>query len=182
MDCGIKLNAVRVLNAKGCNVTIVPWNTPAEEIDFMRPDGVLVSSGPGNPEYVPEVIDTVRRLRGKYPIFGIGLGHQIIALAFGAKIDKMKFGHHGGNHPVRNLLTNRIEITSQGTSYTVNADSLRDTALTLTHVNLLDGAVEGVACPKDRVLSVQFHPESAPGPHDSDYLFDQFIDMLKEAR
>lgn len=182
VDCGIKLNAVRVLNAKGCNVTIVPWNTPAEEIDFMRPDGVLVSSGPGNPEYVPEVIDTVRRLRGKYPIFGIGLGHQIIALAFGAKIDKMKFGHHGGNHPVRNLLTNRIEITSQGTSYTVNADSLRDTALTLTHVNLLDGAVEGVACPKDRVLSVQFHPESAPGPHDSDYLFDQFIDMLKEAR
>lgn len=182
VDCGIKLNTVRALNARGCNVTIVPWNTTAEEIDFMQPDGVIISSGPGNPEDVPEVIDTVRKLRGKYPMMGICLGHQIIALAYGAKIEKMKFGHHGGNHPVRNLKTGRIEITSQGTGYAVNEASLKDTVLTLTHTNILDKTVEGVECARERVFSVQYHPESAPGPQDSGYLFDQFIDYLKEAR
>ena len=182
VDCGIKLNIIRSLNARGCNVTIVPWNTPAEEIDFMRPDGVFLSNGPGDPENVPEVIDMVRKLRGRYPIFGICLGHQIISLAFGAQTYKLKFGHRGGNHPVKNLKTGKIEITSQNHSYAVNSDSVRDTALTVTHVNLLDNTVEGVECVKDRVFSVQYHPESAPGPQDSGYLFDQFINILKEAR
>ena len=182
VDCGIKLNIVRSLNARGCNVTVVPWNTPAEEIDFMRPDGVFLSNGPGDPENVPEVIDMVRRLRGRYPIFGICLGHQIISLAFGARTYKLKFGHRGGNHPVKNLKTGKIEITSQNHSFAVNADSVRDTALTVTHVNLLDNTVEGVECAKDRVFSVQYHPESAPGPQDSGYLFDQFIDILRGAR
>lgn len=182
VDCGIKLNIIRSLNARGCNVTIVPWNTTAEEIDFMRPDGIFLSNGPGDPENVPEVIDMVRRLRGKYPIFGICLGHQIISLAFGAQTYKLKFGHRGGNHPVKSLKTGKIEITSQNHSYAVNGDSVRDTSLDITHVNLLDGTVEGVECARDRVFSVQYHPESAPGPQDSGYLFDQFIDMLKEAR
>ena len=182
VDCGIKLNIVRSLNARGCNVTIVPWNTTAEEIDFMRPDGVFLSNGPGDPENVPEVIDMVRRLRGRYPIFGICLGHQIISLAFGAQTYKLKFGHRGGNHPVKNLKTGKIEITSQNHSYAVNSDSVRDTALTVTHVNLLDDTVEGVECVKDRVFSVQYHPESAPGPQDSGYLFDQFIEIMKGAK
>ena len=182
VDCGIKLNIVRSLNARGCNVTIVPWNTPAEAIDFMRPDGVFLSNGPGDPENVPEVIETVRGLRGRYPIFGICLGHQIISLAYGARTYKLKFGHRGGNHPVKNLKTGKIEITSQNHSYAVDAASVEGTNLAVTHVNLLDGTVEGVECPRDRVFSVQYHPESAPGPQDSGYLFDQFIDILKEAR
>lgn len=182
VDCGIKLNIVRSLNARGCNVTIVPWNTTAAEIDFMRPDGVFFSNGPGDPENVPEVIDTVRQLRGKYPMCGICMGHQIISLAFGAKTFKLKFGHRGGNHPVKNLKNGKVEITSQNHSYTVDGDSIRDTSLEITHINLLDNTVEGVACEKERVFSVQYHPESSPGPQDSGYLFDQFIDMLKEAR
>ena len=182
VDCGIKLNIIRSLNARGCNVTIVPWNTPAKEIDFMRPDGVFLSNGPGDPEDVPEVIDTVRKLRGRYPIFGICLGHQIISLAFGARTYKLKFGHRGGNHPVRDLRTGKIEITSQNHSYAVNLDSVRETALSVTHINLLDNTVEGVECVKDRIFSVQYHPESAPGPQDSGHLFDRFIDLMKEAR
>ncbi len=180
VDCGIKLGIVRALNRRGCNVTVVPWNTTAEEIDFMRPDGVFLSNGPGDPRDVPELVGTVRGLRGKYPIFGICLGHQIISLAYGAETYKLKFGHRGGNHPVRDLTSGRIEITSQNHSYAVDLASLEGTGLTATHVNLLDGTVEGVECRADRVFSVQYHPESCPGPQDSGALFDKFISMLGE--
>ena len=182
VDCGIKLNIIRCLNARGCNVTVVPYDTPAEVIERMDPDGVFLSNGPGDPEDVAPVIQLVRALRGRYPIFGICLGHQMIALAAGAKTYKLKFGHRGGNHPVRNLRTGRIEITSQNHSYAVDAQSVAGTGLEITHVNLLDGTVEGLACPADRLFSVQYHPESAPGPQDSAYLFDQFVAMMKEAK
>jgi carbamoyl-phosphate synthase small subunit len=182
IDCGIKLNIIRSLNAFGCNVTVVPYNTSAETIEFMRPDGVFLSNGPGDPEDVPEVIETVRRLRGKYPIFGICLGHQIISLAYGAKTYKLKFGHRGGNHPVKNLLNGKIEITSQNHSYAVDEESVANTDLTVTHLNLLDHTVEGVENVSDRIFSVQYHPESAPGPQDSRYLFRKFVQIMKEAK
>ena len=182
IDCGMKQNIVRSLNARGCKVTVVPWNTSAVEIQRLCPDGIFLSNGPGDPTDVPEVIQTVKRLRGKYPMFGICLGHQIISLAYGAKTYKLKFGHRGGNHPVRNLETGKIEITSQNHSYAVDADSIGATKLTVTHLNLLDGTVEGVKCEEDRVFSVQYHPESAPGPQDSAYLFDRFISMMEKGK
>ena len=163
-------------------MTVVPWNTSAVEIQRLCPDGIFLSNGPGNPTDVPEVIQAVKRLRGKYPIFGICLGHQIISLAYGAKTYKLKFGHRGGNHPVRNLETGKIEITSQNHSYAVDTDSIGATKLTVTHLNLLDGTVEGVKCEEDRVFSVQYHPESAPGPQDSAYLFDRFISMMEKGK
>ena len=182
LDCGMKLNIIRSLNKLGCNVTTVPYNTTAQEIEFMKPDGVFLSNGPGDPEDVGCAIELVRGLRGKYPIFGICLGHQIISLAYGAKTYKLKFGHRGGNHPVLNLDTGKIEITSQNHSYAVDPESVQGTALEITHINLLDKTVEGVRCREDRVFSVQYHPESAPGPQDSGYLFRQFIDIMKEAK
>ena len=180
IDCGMKMNIVRSLNKRGCKVTIVPWNTTAEAIMALDPDGIFISNGPGDPTDVPETIETIKNLIGKHPIFGICLGHQIISLAYGAKTYKLKFGHRGGNHPVRNLETNKIEITSQNHSYAVDADSLNGTDLTVTHINLLDNTIEGVKCGKDKVFSVQYHPESAPGPQDSAYLFDRFIKMMEE--
>ena len=180
IDCGMKLNIVRSLNARGCNVTVVPYNTTAREIEFMEPDGLFLSNGPGDPQDVPEVAEVVRALRGKLPIFGICLGHQIISLAYGAETYKLKFGHRGGNHPVRNLETGKLEITSQNHSYAVKAESLEGTDLEATHINLLDNTIEGVKCERDMVFSVQYHPESAPGPQDSSYLFDQFIRLLEQ--
>ena len=182
VDCGIKLNIIRSLNARGCDVTVLPYDAGAEQVQALEPDGVFLSNGPGDPEDVPCVAELVRALRGKVPIFGICLGHQIISLAYGAKTYKLKFGHRGGNHPVRDLETGRIEITSQNHSYAVDGASLAGTGLTLTHVNLLDGTVEGVKCAADRVFSVQYHPESAPGPQDSGHLFDRFIAMMEEER
>lgn len=179
IDCGMKQNIVRSLNKRGCNVTIFPWNTSIEEIDKEKPDGIFLSNGPGDPMDVQPVIELVRHLRGKYPIFGICLGHQIVSLAYGARTYKLKFGHRGGNHPVKNLLTGKIEITSQNHSYAVDRESLRDTQLKVTHINLLDQTVEGVVCEEDKVFSVQYHPESAPGPQDSGYLFEQFIEMME---
>ena len=180
LDCGMKQNIVRSLNKRGCKVTVVPWNTTAEIIESLNPDGIFISNGPGDPTDVPETIATVKSLIGKYPIFGICLGHQIISLAYGAKTYKLKFGHRGGNHPVRNLENNKIEITSQNHSYAVDADSLMGTALSATHINLLDNTIEGVKCDKDKVFSVQYHPESAPGPQDSAYLFERFIKQMEE--
>ncbi len=179
IDCGIKLNIIRCLNKCGCNVIVVPYNTSAEEIEFMKPDGVFLSNGPGDPTDVVEVIETVRNLKGKYPIFGICLGHQVISLAYGANTYKLKFGHRGGNHPVMNLETGKIEITSQNHSYAVDEKTLEGTGLKVTHRNLLDDTVEGLSCEKDMIFSVQYHPESAPGPQDSSYLFDQFISNMK---
>ena len=179
IDCGMKMNIVRSLNRRGCKVTIVPWNTPAESIAALSPDGIFISNGPGDPNDVPQTVETIRKLIGKYPMFGVCLGHQMIALAYGARTYKLKFGHRGGNHPVRDLETGRIEITSQNHSFAVDADSLAKTPLTVTHINLLDQTVEGLKCDKDSVFSVQYHPESAPGPQDSTYLFDRFIKMME---
>lgn len=181
IDCGVKHNLIRELNRRGCSVTVVPWNTDADSIRALRPDGILVSNGPGDPTDAAELTETLRALIGKQPIFGVCLGHQLISLAYGASTYKLKFGHRGGNHPVRNLETGRIEITSQNHSYAVSMDSLKHTRLTPTHINLLDGTVEGVKCEADRVFSVQFHPESAPGPQDSIYLFEHFLALMEEA-
>lgn len=180
IDCGIKLNIVRKLNEKGCNVTVVPYDTTAEEIMKMQPDGLFLSNGPGNPEDVQPVINVVRELKGQLPIFGICLGHQMISLALGAKTFKMKFGHRGGNHPVMNLETGKIEITSQNHSYAVDVDSLQGTELSMTHKNLLDNTAEGVESVENKLFSVQYHPESAPGPQDSTYLFDKFISLMEK--
>ena len=182
IDCGMKKNILRSLNRRGCDVTVVPWDTTSEAVCSLKPDGVLISNGPGDPTDVPETIETVRALRGRFPIFGICLGHQILSLAYGAKTYKLKFGHRGGNHPVRDLATGRIEITSQNHSYAVDADSLPQTRLTVTHVNILDNTVEGVKCEEDLAFSVQYHPESSPGPQDSAYLFDRFIELMKSCK
>ncbi len=182
IDCGMKQNIVRSLLRRQCEVIIVPYDTTAEKIVELDPDGIFISNGPGDPEDVPCVIETIRALHGKYPTFGICLGHQIISLSYGARCYKLKFGHRGGNHPVLDTDTGKIEITSQNHSYAVDRASLEGTPLKVTHVNLLDDTVEGVSCAADRVFSVQYHPESAPGPEDSPYLFDRFIEMMKEAK
>lgn len=180
IDCGIKLNIVRMLNRLGCNVTVVPYDTPYEEIKLLNPDGIFISNGPGDPQDVKEVIELIKRIKGAIPIFGICLGHQLIALAYGADTYKLKFGHRGGNHPVKNLDTGRIEITSQNHSYAVDVSSIENTPLRITHINLLDNTVEGLSCDRDGVFSVQYHPESAPGPQDSEYLFDTFMTRMSE--
>lgn len=182
IDCGMKENILRCLTALGCRVTVLPWDTSAEEAAAWNPDGIFISNGPGDPQDAGAVIRLVQELRGRYPIFGICLGHQIISLAYGARTYKLKFGHRGGNHPVKNVKTGKIEITSQNHSFAVDPDSLAGTGLEMTHVNLLDHTVEGVECREDRVFSVQYHPESAPGPQDSRYLFDQFIENMEEVK
>jgi carbamoyl-phosphate synthase small subunit len=146
----------------------------------MKPDGVFISNGPGDPEDVGEVIETLKDIRGKAPLFGICLGHQLIALSYGAKTYKLKFGHRGGNHPVKDIRTGKVEITSQNHSYAVDEKSLEGTGLVVSHINLLDNTVEGLTCDEDKVFSVQYHPESAPGPQDSTYLFDRFIENIKQ--
>lgn len=179
IDCGMKKNIVRSLTKRDCHVIIANFNTSSEKIMSLNPDGIFISNGPGDPNDVPQTINTVKNLLGACPIFGICLGHQIISLAYGAKTYKLKFGHRGGNHPVKNLSTGKIEITSQNHSYAVDEESLKNTPLNVTHINLLDNTVEGVKCEKDKVFSVQYHPEAAPGPHDSAYLFDEFIALMK---
>ncbi|MCR4892375.1 MAG: glutamine-hydrolyzing carbamoyl-phosphate synthase small subunit [Lachnospiraceae bacterium] len=180
IDCGMKKNILRSLQKRGCRITVVPWNTDARKIRSLEPDGIFISNGPGDPEDVPETISAISDLLGQYPIFGICLGHQLLSLSYGAKTYKLKFGHRGGNHPVRNLETGKIEITSQNHSYAVDPESIKETPLQITHLNLLDQTVEGVQCQKDRAFSVQYHPESAPGPQDSTYLFDKFIRLMEE--
>ena len=179
IDCGMKMNIVRMLNASHCNVTIVPYDTSCEEILSLAPDGVMISNGPGDPTDVPQVIHTLQGLRGKTALFGICLGHQLLALSYGARTYKLKFGHRGGNHPVKDLQTGKIEITSQNHSYAVDEGSLTGTGLNVSHVNLLDGTVEGLSCEEDRAFCVQYHPESAPGPADSGWLFRRFAEMMK---
>lgn len=180
VDCGIKMNIVRKFNKFGCNVVVVPYTSTYEDIIKYQPDGLFISNGPGDPEDAKPVIELVKKCKGKLPIFGICLGHQIIGLAYGAKTYKMKFGHRGANHPVKNLINGKIEITSQNHSFAIDKDSLLGTGLELTHINVIDGELEGVRDVKNHVMSIQYHPESAAGPEDSEYLFNQFIELLRD--
>ncbi len=177
IDCGIKQNILRMLVSHGFDVTVVPASASAASILAHNPDGVFISNGPGDPEGVPGTVATVRELLGKVPMFGICLGHQIMGLALGAKTYKLKFGHHGGNQPVKDLATGKVEITSQNHNFAVDAASLGEIAK-VTHVNLNDQTVEGISVPSMRCFSVQYHPEASPGPHDSRYLFDRFRRFL----
>ncbi len=179
IDYGIKFNILRLLDKHDCEVTVFPADISADEIIKFDPDGVFLSNGPGDPSAVTYGIKMVKSLLGKKPIFGICLGHQILALALGAKTFKLKFGHRGINHPVRNNETGIIEITSQNHGFAVDLDSLPDNVES-THINLNDNTSEGIKCKDIPAFSVQFHPESSPGPHDSRYLFKQFIDMMKK--
>lgn len=180
VDCGCKLNIIRKLNEFGCNVIVVPFNTTKEEILKYHPDGLFLSNGPGDPENVKPVIELVKYFKGKLPILGICLGHQIIGLAYGAKTYKMKFGHRGANHPVKDLETLKVEITSQNHSFAVDKNSLEGTGLKLTHINILDGEAEGMKDENNYLMCVQYHPESAAGPEDSEYLFGRFRNLMKE--
>ena len=180
MDFGIKTNILRSLAKRGCDVTVVPASTSAEEILDMNPEGIFLSNGPGDPEPLNYVVKNVRKLIGQKPIFGICLGHQIIGLALGGKTFKLKFGHRGANHPVKNLLTSRVEITSQNHGFAVDPDTLSDVDVIQTHVNLNDQTMEGLRHRSLPLFSVQYHPEASPGPHDSYYLFDDFVAMMHQ--
>ena len=178
-DCGIKRNILRQLVASGCRVTVVPAGTSADDALALGPDGIFLSNGPGDPEMVPYTISAVRSLIGKLPIFGICLGHQVLALALDGRKYKLKFGHHGSNHPVKDLHTNQIAITAQNHNFAVDIDSIAD-EVDLTHVNLYDHTVEGMRHRLLPVFSVQYHPEAAPGPHDANPLFAEFVDLMTE--
>ncbi len=177
-DFGIKRNILRRLVHVGCNVTVVPALTSPEDVLALKPDGVFLSNGPGDPEPLHTQIANVRQLIGRTPIFGICLGHQILALALGARTYKLKFGHRGANHPVMNHLTGRVEITSHNHGFSVDPDSLNDNDVEITHMNLNDRTLEGFRHRREPVFCVQYHPEAAPGPHDSHYLFDDFVRLM----
>lgn len=181
IDCGIKYSFIRQLNAKGCNVTIVPYNSTAEEIMAFNPDGVFVSNGPGNPADSETICETLRGIRGKLPIFGVDLGHQLIAISYGAKNTKMKVGHRGANHPVRCIENGKLEIVAQNHGYTIDESSLAGTPLVVTHRNLLDNTIAGIESPKDRVFSVQYQPDCSPEASNT-YLFDKFIKLMEDEK
>jgi carbamoyl-phosphate synthase small subunit len=179
-DYGIKQNILRLLVDHNCEVWVVPAQTSAKDVLDLKPDGVFLSNGPGDPEPIGYAIENIRKLIGQVPIFGICLGHQLCGLALGGKTFKLKFGHHGSNHPVKNLLTEQVEITAQNHGFCVDPDSLPSRDVEITHVNLNDHTNEGMRHKKLPLFSVQYHPEASPGPHDSHYLFTQFTDMMKE--
>ncbi len=179
-DFGIKQNILRLLNDHHCEVGVVPAKTSAEDILGMHPDGVFLSNGPGDPEPMDYAVENVRKMLGRVPVFGICLGHQVCGLALGGKTYKLKFGHHGSNHPVKNLLTSQIEITAQNHGFCVDPESLKSSEVEVTHLNLNDETNEGIRHRSLPLFSVQYHPEASPGPHDSHYLFTQFTDMMKE--
>lgn len=195
IDCGVKYNILRQLVNSGCYTIVVPASTTAEEIIRMEPDGILLSNGPGDPTAVPYLIETVKKLfshlsegKGKFAIMGICLGHQLLSLALGGKIYKLKFGHHGGNHPVKNVDTGKVDITVQNHCFAVEIESLRkksninDSDIKITHINLNDQTLEGIRHTKLPVFSVQFHPEASPGPHDASYLFKEFVNLIREIK
>jgi carbamoyl-phosphate synthase small subunit len=181
-DFGIKQNILRLLVDRNCHVTVVPASTSAEQVLAHRPDGVFLSNGPGDPEPITYAVESIRNLLGKVPIFGICLGHQLCGLALGGKTYKLKFGHHGSNHPVKNLLTGQVEITAQNHGFVVDPESLPRDQVEITHVNLNDQTNEGMRHRTLPLFSVQYHPEASPGPHDSHYLFERFTDMMQEHR
>jgi len=179
-DFGIKQNILRMLTREGCNVTVVPAETTAADVMAMKPDGVFLSNGPGDPEPVEYAVKAIRDMLGRVPVFGICLGHQLCGLALGGKTYKLKFGHHGGNHPVRNNATGKVEITAHNHNFAVDPDSINANEVELTHVDLNDQTLEGLRHKTLPLFSVQYHPEAAPGPHDSHYLFSDFRKMMEE--
>ncbi len=181
-DFGIKQNILRLLVDHGCDVTVVPAQTPAEDVFALKPDGVFLSNGPGDPEPIHYAVENIRKLLGRVPIFGICLGHQLCGLALGGKTFKLKFGHHGANHPVQNLLTKKVEITSQNHGFCVDPESLPSSEVEITHVNLNDHTNEGMRHLTLPLFSVQYHPEASPGPHDARYLFNEFVTLMDAAK
>jgi carbamoyl-phosphate synthase small subunit len=181
-DFGIKQNILRLLVDHGCEVTVVPARTSAADVLALKPDGVFLSNGPGDPEPVDYAVENIRKLLGRVPIFGICLGHQLCGLALGGRTFKLKFGHHGSNHPVKNLRTEKVEITAQNHGFCVDPDSLPASDVEITHVNLNDHTNEGMRHRSLPLFSVQYHPEASPGPHDARYLFDDFVTMMDGAR
>lgn len=180
-DYGVKFNIIRSLKDRGLEVLVVPATTPAAAILALQPDGIVLSNGPGDPAAVTYAVDNVRQCLGVRPMFGICLGHQLMGLALGGRTFKLKFGHRGANQPVKNKLSGRVEITSQNHGFAVDLASIPDPAVELTHVNLNDGTLEGLRHPGLRAFSVQYHPEASPGPHDADYLFGEFLQMVEES-
>ncbi|WP_128330381.1 carbamoyl phosphate synthase small subunit [Apibacter sp. HY039] len=180
IDYGMKKSILKELCLRNCDVVVVPFNTNSKSIMELNPDGIMLSNGPGNPEELAESIQVIRELSGKVPIFGICLGHQLYAIAHGAKTNKMLFGHRGANHPVKEIATNRVHITSQNHGYVVDEDSISNTPLEITHRALNDGTIEGLRHKEHFAFTVQYHPESSPGPNDNEYLFNQFMNMINE--